>query len=453
MKAESLFAGSHRMTADPEVGNAHTTTKANSFRNTDEIPNVTASTVNASDITSSDVDPLDTVRNVMFVVMGVIIILGLLCNLFSSAVFISSRKLRRTTSGTYLLALTIADLLFLTGDLLRWLNTKHSDGSYLVTFMNTNPVACKGVFFLRYGAKLSSAWLVVAITAERYLSVRFPLKVASISTPKNTRVVIACIVCQGFLLGAYPLWTVGTAISGGKTLCLIVSMYEYTVWSWVSLRVGSLLLPGILMCVLTALMLHQLARAHADRMSRAAATGRAGSSSTQQQLTATLLAIAVAFVVLRLPYCVTYPLNQYKTQIWPDINTHFSHQIYIANRVSKRTSLYAVLKEMSLEQEDRSESGKPRQPTPFLGYVQISNHAYCDLSVSFKVKSDGGVEAPYIISNQKKSPLFSLGQIPPPPPHTHTSHPYPQGIFFFISSLITYHLHLLTVSEGRSCII
>ncbi len=92
------------------------------------------------------------------------------------------------------------------------------------------------------------------------------------------------------------------------------------------------------------------------------------------------------------------------------------------------------------EQEDRSESGKPRPPTNSFGCVQNTKHACC---MTFQCHSRlyvimSGVEPPYVISNHKKSPIYLilLGQNFRP-----YTHPCPS--FFSKSN------HFLPGSEGR----
>jgi len=63
------------------------------------------------------------VSRVYFYGLGVVIPLGLLCNTFCVLVCAMSVGLRRTSTGHYLMALAVADSLFLTADLVRWLNT------------------------------------------------------------------------------------------------------------------------------------------------------------------------------------------------------------------------------------------------------------------------------------------------------------------------------------------
>jgi len=69
-----------------------------------------------------------TVKDCYFYSMGVVIPTGLLCNAFCLTVCAMSHGFRRTTTGHYLMALAIADSLFLVGDLMRWLNSSDSTG-------------------------------------------------------------------------------------------------------------------------------------------------------------------------------------------------------------------------------------------------------------------------------------------------------------------------------------
>jgi len=92
----------------------------------------TVSNMNATSSSQDDDDArakwiLSTVLDWYFYSLGVVIPTGLLCNAFCLTVCILSHGLRRTTTGHYLMALAIADSLFLVGDLIRWLN---SPGAY-----------------------------------------------------------------------------------------------------------------------------------------------------------------------------------------------------------------------------------------------------------------------------------------------------------------------------------
>ena len=61
----------------------------------------------------------DHARYIYFYGLSVILPVGLLCNLLCFGLFLSSRTLRRTTTGHYLVALAMADSIFLLGELFR----------------------------------------------------------------------------------------------------------------------------------------------------------------------------------------------------------------------------------------------------------------------------------------------------------------------------------------------
>lgn len=84
-------------------------------------PLVDHGTVVAAMATHSEVRAY--VKNICFYSLGVIIPVGFVCNVFCVCVCALSVGLRRTTTGHYLVALAVADSLFLIGELTRWLNT------------------------------------------------------------------------------------------------------------------------------------------------------------------------------------------------------------------------------------------------------------------------------------------------------------------------------------------
>ena len=61
----------------------------------------------------------DLPRYIYFYGVSVIVPVGVVCNALSFAVFVGSQTLRRTTTGHYLIALSIADIIFLLGEMLR----------------------------------------------------------------------------------------------------------------------------------------------------------------------------------------------------------------------------------------------------------------------------------------------------------------------------------------------
>ena len=209
------------------------------------------------------------------------------------------------------------------GELLRWLNTaKWSSSEQMlgIDFIDTSFVACASIYFLRYWGQMTSSWLTVAISCERFLAVAFPLKASQISTLTKASCVCACtfIVCACASL--FPFWTLTLHRddSDGVQWCGYRDQQQFEVYNWTFIHIFSLLLPSFLIFVLTALIIHNLRRFSITRsqMSRHGDVTKQKGLSIEQQLTVMLVTVAIMFLVLRLPYMIVHMLVDFIEQIW-----------------------------------------------------------------------------------------------------------------------------------------
>ena len=315
----------------------------------DALSNTTNTSTSFMEGTSTPKPDYSQIRFGYFVCTGVIIPLGFIFNTLSMVVLLSSRCLRNSTTGLYLIALALADNLYLFGELLRWLDTDTHVESYV--FLSMSDAACQFVFSLRYGAKLTSTWITVAITMERFLIVTFPLKAATLCTRKVAKIVIFVTYVVCFALGCFPIISVGLDTWNGQQECLVTNPAVYHAGNWAVLRVGSLIVPGLTVIVLTCLIILNLSRAkmlrrrtlneaRSTRSSRAmnpgteAGNARSTNRGVERQLTAMLLAVAIAFIALRIPYTILYYINEYKEELWNPLDGYFSHRIYTVTKIA-----------------------------------------------------------------------------------------------------------------------
>lgn len=276
----------------------------------------------------------DIVRSIRFYSLIVVISVGIISNTLALIVF-SCSYMRKTTSGIYFIFLSVADTFLLSGELLLWLNSYNSQGPVLgVDFMNTVDVWCKLIYFVRYTGRIWSSWLVVIITVARYLSIAFPLKVAQFSGPRTAVVVcviellVSCLVCTSpfFTLGVYPY--------KANLRCLITDHTLYKWFGWVVIKLGELILPSVIVSIFTALILKKLTKATQRRKQLSQGQRQMLARSSESQLTVTLLGIAITFVFVRLPYSITYYINEYKEEMWKPLNKWTSFYIYAANAIA-----------------------------------------------------------------------------------------------------------------------
>ncbi len=300
--------------------------------------NVTANTSFLAPVhDNGNTSRLDWSRDVRFYAMGVVISVGLFCNVFAILVFMTSQTLRRTATGHFLTALAVADFIFLSGELFRWLHSWHSRGTYLGTdLMYTYQAACKMAYFLRYLGKLASAWLTVVITAERYIAVASPLR-AHVSLPLRPKVALPVVFLCSAAMMSFPFWTVGIRTHKGKRGCFYLDREVYNIFNWVFVRVGSLLLPWVIIMCLTCRLTHSLLKARRERLGGLRedrpSGNRQGRGYLERQLTYMLIAVAVSFLILRLPYAITFYLQNYKEELLNKPSQHVKDVIYTANKM------------------------------------------------------------------------------------------------------------------------
>ena len=80
-----------------------------------------------------------------------IIPVGVVCNLFSICVFVTSPTFRWNSTAQFLIALSITDCLVLVGDFLRCLSMRNPYYVYYtgLTFFDTSNFACKFIYYWR----------------------------------------------------------------------------------------------------------------------------------------------------------------------------------------------------------------------------------------------------------------------------------------------------------------
>jgi hypothetical protein len=208
-----------------------------------------------------------------------------------------------------------------------------------IDFMDTILFWCRTTYFLRYAGKLASAWITVVISVERYITVAYPLRVARISTTKIAKVVIVIIYALCFAFGAYPYWTITINYSTKRnaTYCGQKNKTVYEGWTMGVVRTGSLFLPSAFIFVFTFLVICYLRRAQKKKRElevRKKLNGKGVKKSIDFQLTVMLISVAIAFLVLRLPYTITFYLfNHRKKYMGDNPNQWFLYRLIGANKI------------------------------------------------------------------------------------------------------------------------
>jgi hypothetical protein len=122
------------------------------------------------------------------------IVIGLFGNVLSIVIFIRRRK-RDNASAVYLGCLAVSDLGNLTCGYGFW----HEQSLYYISHRQINlpftptDLGCKISTYVWFNCQFMSAWIIIAFSVERMIAVLFPLKAASIATPKRRKCILFCI--------------------------------------------------------------------------------------------------------------------------------------------------------------------------------------------------------------------------------------------------------------------
>ena len=243
----------------------------------------------------------------------VLLILGTLGNAFS-VVVLTRKSMRRRSTYFYLTVLAVTDTVVLYVGLLRlWLGELTGED-----VRNTTDWACKVISFFGYALSDFSAWLIIAVTVERWLAVCLPLRATRFCTrEKAVRVVIALFVIL-LLINCHFFWTVHIVhIPHGEDFiphCEAADQFRTLidgVWPWMDAFIYSFL-PFVTILLLNTLIIRKVLRAKHNRRVLQFC-GRGKTLEVQQPFSATdsgrttimLLTVSFSFLVTTLPMNVT----------------------------------------------------------------------------------------------------------------------------------------------------
>ncbi|CAF1213685.1 unnamed protein product [Rotaria magnacalcarata] len=188
------------------------------------------------------------------ILFPLIFILGIVGNLFSSVIFCIT-KLNHISCGIYFLLLAIYDSLALIAGLHHCLaigyNVPALSGAY-----------CRVRNFLLYMSMDMTSWMVVAISVDRYLKARHPIK-ARIYATRKLSIFISCCLNVIFILKNFHLLTIliGNFTEDAADNCdpnphyRMYSFFFNNIWPWIDFTTYALL-PFILVTISNTFIIH-----------------------------------------------------------------------------------------------------------------------------------------------------------------------------------------------------
>ncbi len=181
---------------------------------------------------------------------------GTVSNTLAVVVFLGS-ELRQLGVNIYLTALAVADTGYLLSLLIVWLEAVgwpifHTSGW------------CQLVVFLSYTCSFLSTWFVVAVTVERFIAIRLPLKRLTMCTPRRAIIVITSLTAGTVALFSCAFFTNGIRPFDPQRnitdpVCTPFKEYQklHTALTVMD-AVCTLLIPFIVLLILNSLIAHAI---------------------------------------------------------------------------------------------------------------------------------------------------------------------------------------------------
>ncbi|XP_048729951.2 formyl peptide receptor-related sequence 6-like [Ostrea edulis] len=244
---------------------------------------------------------------IQFVFLPITIVLGIVGNLLTIIIMLSER-FANSPSSILLILLSLSDLVALLSQPFNKTNFNDLIGLDIRAFTDSN---CKLYILIRRTSKMMSSWAVVGLCLERFIAVWFPLKAKLFVTK---RLVLILVISGLVIIASFnAVWSYASKVVNGRCN---PDVYDYTN-STERLKYGVMLqfgtgiysnVPIILLTIFTTLIATKL---FYHRRKRRSMTSRS-SGDQDVRITAMLIGIAIAYVILIFPITVLHNIAYQK---------------------------------------------------------------------------------------------------------------------------------------------
>lgn len=211
----------------------------------------------------------------------VILSIGLVGNSLSLCVFMKKPLNKSSSTFALLACLAISDsLVLLTGLLRDWLSVLRQSE---FNAFNRSLMTCTPVEVLSVASMYCSAWILVAVSIDRYLAIRVPIKSRSLRTPLRARQLAVSIALVSIVASLLMTFS-----NRQRAVCFTQSSSEAAMW--LDVCVYSLLPSLLLFAFNSAMLLSLLSRK--TQQTRHAATRR---------LSCVALTVSMSYLLMTLP--------------------------------------------------------------------------------------------------------------------------------------------------------
>ncbi|XP_061162897.1 growth hormone secretagogue receptor type 1-like [Saccostrea echinata] len=251
---------------------------------------------------------------ILLYVSPFILFFGVFGNLLSFIVLQHQRK--KVSTYFYLSILSIVDLgVLLTGLTRIW--GEQLTGKDIQDFSD---LTCKLSIFFGHLFSYASVWIIIAVTVERFVVVKYPFRNLSKCRMRKAKISCAIIFTVICIINVHFLVLAEIQVKNGVPKCAIIpssSALMHDIWPWIDAAVYSFL-PFSILVVLNSVIVHSICKAKKRRIRMMSFNRRSVESPSiskfskeNRKTTVMLLALSCAFLLTTLPMNVAIIISSF----------------------------------------------------------------------------------------------------------------------------------------------
>ncbi len=242
--------------------------------------------------------------------------IGLILNLFVFLVFVQKKR-RRQLVSVVLMGLAVSDSVTLCTIIDKAMNY-HAG----FTPSKISSAGCQLSHYIPQMSRDCSTYFILLFTIERFISVRFPLKRATLCTKLRMLIAMATVVVASAAMEGFTFWFHDvhhiSTWTGPKPYCMLRVLHDHAEYSmWVIYTYGvvrlvihdviGFILPCAIIALLNALLIRSLRQWSSKRaqLSQQTEKEKEKTEADQKSLTIMLVTVSTFSIVSMLPFIVS----------------------------------------------------------------------------------------------------------------------------------------------------
>ncbi len=209
---------------------------------------------------------------------------------------------RKLSTCVYMCGLCVSDSI-----MIAWSCVYYANHQYM--WRPHDQILCKTSVLCAFSAITTGTWLIIAMTTDRFLAIKFPHLVSIISTPKKAKLVVLFIFIIGHCYNI-PHYFWSLKIGPHKECTSYATTAQLAkIYAWLSFVINGAI-PFSLLISFNAYIIYKI-KHRKDKFNNSPSTTMKNTKSVERQLTIMLIGVCVVFFICYAPMYFRFIWGQF----------------------------------------------------------------------------------------------------------------------------------------------